>query len=116
MDIETYVQTNIKMRKLNRYLYQSLDLTECHIAILSLVVKSDQQLMCLSEIADIIQIDNSVLTKQIRYLINKGFLTKERCEHDMRKAVVRMSEEQKEETLVLMELISEYINEYEFQN
>ncbi|MCG7340166.1 MarR family transcriptional regulator [Staphylococcus sp. ACRSN] len=113
MNVDSFVKANLNIQRLNRYLHQSLDITQNHIAILSLVLNSQNQSMELQTLNHILQIDNSVLTRQLQLLEKRGYLKRKRHKGDMRKVSVFMSEQQMEETLALMDLINEYIKDYE---
>lgn len=114
MNVDEFVRTNLNMLKLNRYLHQNLDLTENHIAILNLVLNTGNNTMDLSELTNYLQVNNSVMTRQVQVLIDRGYLSKNRYRNDLRKVYIYMTAPQEEESLALMDLINEYINDYAF--
>ncbi|MGJ7589065.1 transcriptional regulator, SarA/Rot family [Staphylococcus shinii] len=116
MDIKDYVSINQDIKTLNRYIYNSLDITQNHIMILYYVLQSKRQKISLQELISTIKTTGSILNKQVKELEKRGYLTKERCEENLREVYVAMSNQQKEDTVALLELINEYIEEYPESN
>ncbi|MFF0676845.1 MarR family transcriptional regulator [Staphylococcus xylosus] len=116
MDIKDYVSINQDIKTLNRYIYKSLDITQNHIMILYYVLQSEKQKISLQKLISTIKTTGSILTKQVKELEKRGYLTKERCEDNLRNVYVSMSSQQKEDTEALLELINEYVEEYTISN
>ncbi|MFG0934787.1 MarR family transcriptional regulator [Staphylococcus sp. 231237_7MaSpsaltlick] len=116
MDIKDYVSINQDIKTLNKYIYNSLDITQNHIMILYYVLQSERQEISLQELISTIKTTGSILTKQVKELEKRGYITKERCEDNLRKVSVSMTNQQKEDTVALLELINEYIEEYTVSN
>jgi DNA-binding MarR family transcriptional regulator len=114
MNIDTFVKTNLNLIKLNRYLYQSLDMTQNHITILHLLLNAENQFMDLKVLSEIVETTDSVLSRQVKELEKRGYLTRQRYENNLRKMYIYMSPQQKEETLALMDLIDDYIKSFNF--
>lgn len=114
MNIDTFVKTNLNLIKLNRYLYQSLDMTQNHITILHLLLNAENQFMDLKVLSEIVETTDSVLSRQVKELEKRGYLTRQRYENNLRKMYIYMSAQQKEETLALMDLIDDYIKSFNF--
>lgn len=114
MNIDTFVKTNLNLIKLNRYLYQSLDITQNHITILHLLLNAEKQSMDLKVLSDIVETKDSVLSRQVKELEKRGYLTKQRYDNNLRKVYIYMSTQQREETLALMDLIDDYIKDFNF--
>jgi len=112
MNVEEYVHISLNIKEINKYIYYGLDLTQSHIMILYLVLNSEKQKLDLQELCEKTQTVSSVITRQIKDLEKRGYLMKKRYENNLRKAYVFMSQEQKEDTVALIDLIEEYIKKH----
>jgi|SRR5699024_2298526 len=110
--IENYVQINMKIKDINKYIFYELEMTQSHIIILYLILNSVDQKLDLKGLCEETASASSVITRQVKELEQKGYVKKIRNEDNLRKVYVYMSNKQKEDTLALMDLIEEYIKQY----